>query len=142
MGSGTNHCLSPMEWNHLMKTVTCCVIFAILIMPIQAGAAGTSSLGVPPNSPTDRGSTEVLIREAARAADHAWEEFHRAAIEGTLASPALQAGIERQLHEVRALLMEARKAERANQISSVKSTTRKIFTITDIILQASRERKS
>ena len=90
----------------------------------------------------ERESTAAPIREAARATEEAWEEFHGAAIGGTLASPALQSKIEQQLHEVRSLLMEARKAERANKVDSVKTLTQKILQITDNIIQASRERKS
>jgi len=111
--------------------------FAILGLPGSAPA-----WGAPPNSPVDQESTTILIRRAAHAADEAWEEFHRAAIGGTLASPVLQSQIERQLHEIRSLLMDARKAERDNQPDLVKALTQEIFEITDIIIQSSRERKS
>jgi precorrin-6B methylase 2 len=83
-----------------------------------------------------------MIREAAMAADRAWEEFHAAAIGGTLASPDLQATIEVHLHEMRKLLMEARQAERNQQHESARQMTREILHITNTIIQASRERKS
>lgn len=82
-----------------------------------------------------------LIYQSSQATEEAWEEFHAAAIGGTLASPAVQSSIERQLHEARALLMEARKAERDNQFDSVNSLTQKIQQITQNIVQASREKK-
>ncbi len=82
-----------------------------------------------------------LIREAALATEHAWEEFHAAAIGGTLASPLVQVTIEQQLHEARALLMQARIARREQQYEAVDDITKKIQTITQQIIQASRERK-
>ena len=103
---------------------------------------GAWALGSPPESPPVRETpADNLILKAARAADHAWEEFHRAAIGGTLASPALQVAIEGQLHEVRALLLEARKADRAQQFHSVEAMTEKIFALTNTIVQESQERK-
>ena len=83
-----------------------------------------------------------LIRQAADATEQAWEEFHDAAIQGTLASPLVQVTIESQLHEVRRLLMEARKAERAQDYHSVKKLTKQVQEITQNIIQESRERKS
>ncbi|MEX0828854.1 MAG: hypothetical protein WD032_01280 [Nitrospirales bacterium] len=88
-----------------------------------------------------RDESTQLIRQAAHATDEAWEEFHAAAIEGTLASPLIQVTIEGQLHEARRLLMEARKAERSQDYQSVKDMTQQIQEITQNIIQASRERK-
>ena len=82
-----------------------------------------------------------LIREAAHATEQAWEEFHTAAIEGTLASPVIQVTIEGQLHEVRALLMQARIAKRSQDYQAVKDITQQIHEITQNIIQASRKRK-
>jgi len=103
--------------------------------------------GLAPSSAhsSEEGVTQLeatqFIRNAAQATDHAWEEFHAAAIEGTLASPLTQVTIEGQLHEVRRLLMEARKAERSQHYQSVKEITEQIQEITQNIIQASRERK-
>jgi DNA-binding protein YbaB len=82
-----------------------------------------------------------LIRDAAHATEQAWEEFHAAAIEGTLASPLIQVTIEGQLHEVRGLLMQARIAKRSEDYQLVKDITEQINEITQNIIQASRERK-
>ena len=95
----------------------------------------SSGEGVSPEEATQ------LIRKAAHATDQSWEEFHAAAIEGTLASPLIQVTIESQLHEVRRLLMEARKGERSQDYPSVKELTQKIQAIAENIIQASRERK-
>ncbi len=82
-----------------------------------------------------------FIREAANATEQAWEEFHTSAIEGTLASPLVQVTIERQLHEARGLLMEARKAKRSQDYQSVQHITRLVQELTHHIILASRERK-
>lgn len=81
------------------------------------------------------------IRTAVHATDQAWEEFHAAAIEGTLASPLVQITIEGQLHEARDFLMQARKAKRSQDYQSVKEMTHRIQTISQNIIQASRVRK-
>ncbi|MDR4495638.1 MAG: hypothetical protein R3B74_14730 [Nitrospirales bacterium] len=124
-----------------MKISACRISLALFMFIIFATSVGAHAQGAPPEPSVQLTSTTNLIHRAAQAADHAWEEFHRAAIEGTLASPAIQVAIENQLHEVRALLMEARRADRAQQFNSVKIMTEKIFIITQHIVQASQERK-
>lgn len=121
-------------WLHLSAVI-------LLSFILINGFGGTPAYGVPPDVTHAQQEARNLILQSAQATEHAWEEFHRAAIGGTLASPAVQSMIEGQLHEVRALLMEARKAERAEQFGSVKSLTQKILQITQEIVQASRERK-
>jgi len=111
-------------------------IFLIVFMTgLAPSSAHSSGEGVSQDEATQ------YIRNAAQATDRAWEEFHAAAIEGTLASPLIQVTIEGQLHEVRRLLMEARKAERSQHYQSVKEMTQQIQEITQNIIQASRERK-
>jgi hypothetical protein len=115
---------------HMMWSMT----FMLLItwgIPSQ----GLSGEGVSQTEATQ------LIRQAADATEQAWEEFHDAAIQGTLASPLVQVTIESQLHEVRRLLMEARKAKRAQDYPSVKKLTQHVQEITQNIIQESRERK-
>ena len=114
-------------------------VLCLIILPWIFG--GTLAYGVSPEGAQEQEEARDLIHQAAQATEQAWEEFHSAAIGGTLASPAVQSGIERQLHEVRALLMEARKADRADNYDSVKSLTQKIIQITQNIVQASREKK-
>ena len=110
----------------------------ILIQLIIGGTpsqANSSGEGVSQHEATQ------LIRKAAHATEEAWEEFHAAAIEGTLASPVIQVTIEGQLHEVRALLMQARIAKRSQDYQAVKDITQQIHEITQNIIKASRERK-
>jgi hypothetical protein len=126
---------------HTIKTrplsQACVLILSILLW----GNGGTLVYGVPPAEEQEQGKARALIHESAQAIEYAWEEFHQAAIGGTLASPAVQSRIEHQLHEVRALLMQARQAERAGQHVSVKSLTQDILKITQDIVHASREKK-
>ncbi|HNP60094.1 MAG TPA: hypothetical protein PKM72_04585 [Nitrospirales bacterium] len=114
------------------------ILFLSCIPMIQGG---TPVYGVPPVAAQEQEGSRGLIYQASQATEQAWEEFHAAAIGGTLASPAVQSSIERQLHEARALLMEARKAERDNQFDAVNTLTQKIMQITQNIVQASREKK-
>jgi hypothetical protein len=124
-----------------MQTTFTYMFCALLLTITSWGSGGTLVYGVPPTAAQDQQEARDLIYQSAQATEQAWEEFHAAAIGGTLASPTVQTSIERQLHEVRSLLMEARKAERDNQYDSVKSLTHKILQITQNIVQASREKK-
>jgi|GEM_PF-822754 len=121
----------------LASYLTC--FLCLIILSWMLG--GTPAYGVPPAGTQEQEEARNLIYQSAQATEQAWEEFHAAAIGGTLASPAVQSSIERQLHEARALLMEARQADRAKQFDSVKSLTQRILEITQNIVQASREKK-
>jgi len=116
-------------------------LLAVVVLIMTWALGGTPVYGVPPSAPEGQKESRALIYQSAQATEHAWEEFHAAAIGGTLASPAVQSSIERQLHQARALLMEARKADRAQQFAEVKSLTQQILEITQNIVQASREKK-
>ena len=111
------------------------LIFIQLITLGTPSQANSSGEGVSQDEATQ------LIRKAAHATEEAWEEFHAAAIEGTLASPLIQVTIEGQLHEARGLLMRARIAKRSQDYQAVKDITEQITEITQNIIQASRERK-
>lgn len=108
---------------------------------IQIITLGTPSQATSSGEGASRDEATQLIRKAAHATEEAWEEFHAAAIEGTLASPLIQVTIEGQLHEARGLLMQARIAKRSQDYQAVKDITEQIKKITQNIIQASRERK-
>ena len=108
---------------------------------IQLIALGTPSQANSSGEEVSQDEATQLIQEAAHATEKAWEEFHAAATEGTLASPLIQVTIEGQLHEARGLLMQARIAKRSQDYQAVKDTTKQIQEITQNIIQASRERK-
>ena len=113
----------------------------VLIVIFFPGPWEVHGQSQPASDAATEGASRQLIHDAAHAVDEAWEEFHRAAIGGTLASPAVQTQIERQLHEARGLLMEARKAEKRGDHRSVKTMTDKLFTLSHEIILASREKK-
>ena len=113
----------------------------LLVAFLLGSPGGALSQGASPVMTKEQTESRQLIHGAAQAVDEAWEEFHSAAIGGTLASPAVQTKIETQLHEARALLMEARKAERRGDHESVKIMTDELFELSNEIVQASREKK-
>lgn len=118
------------------QIVSLLLVYSLFWVTGEAASRGAS----PVSSPEDV-TSQQLIRNAAQSVDSAWEEFHQAAIGGTLASPAVQTKIETQLHEARALLMEARKAARRGDHQSVKEITTRLFYLSNEIVEASRERK-
>jgi hypothetical protein len=81
------------------------------------------------------------VHEAEHAVDHAWEVYHRAALGGTIASPALQVEIEQHLHEARTLVTEAQKAAEHGDGRRVKQLVREISTHTSHAIEGSKERK-
>ncbi len=123
--------------NRIKDTMHCMLAIALILFvagltPSPAHSSGEGG---------SRDEATQLIRQAADATEHAWEEFHDAAIQGTLASPLMQVTIEGQLHEVRGLLMQARIAKRSQDYQSVNAITQQIQEITENIIEASRERK-
>ena len=101
--------------------------------PVWAGHAG---LHFHPRSPME----ESLYR-ADKNVDEAWEAFHQAALGGTLASPAVQTQIERDLHESRLLLVKARTAARDNDEHVVSLLTARIEELSTHIKEQSRRPK-
>lgn len=81
------------------------------------------------------------VSRAGRNVEEAWEAFHRAALGGTLASPAIQAKIERDLHEARRLLAAARAAAQISDHRAVSTYTRRIEDMSARIQHDSRMRK-
>ena len=103
------------------------------IDPVWAGHAGPH---LHPRSPM-----QESLYLADKNVEEAWEAFHRAALGGTLASPAVQTQIERDLHESRLLLVDARKAARDNDTRAVSSLTSRIGKISTRIKEKSRRQK-
>ena len=78
---------------------------------------------------------------ADKNVNEAWEAFHRAALGGTLASPAIQTQIEQDLHASRLLLVDARKAAQDNDARAVSSLTTRIGEISTRIKEKSQRQK-
>lgn len=81
------------------------------------------------------------VHEAEHAVDHAWEVYHRAALGGTVASPALQADIEQHLHEARTLVTQAQEAAERGDKRQVDRLVGEIKIHTSQAIEGSKEQK-
>jgi len=81
------------------------------------------------------------VHEAEHAVDHAWEVYHRAALGGTVASPALQAEIEQHLHEARTLVTQAQEAAEKGDNRQVQRLLDEIKIHTSQAIEGSKEQK-
>ena len=82
-----------------------------------------------------------VVQEAEHRVDHAWEIYHRAALGGTIASPALQAQIEQHLHDARTLMTQAQEAADREDTGKVKRLVGEIKIHTAQAIQGSKEQK-
>lgn len=112
-----------------------------LTVLIMTGGLTLSHAGEIHTHEEGSGETQELIHQAGHAVDHAWEAFHKAALGGTLASPALQMKIEKALGAARGLLVEARDAAEQGEDGRVKRLTSQIKDISDQIIKDSQRRK-
>ena len=81
------------------------------------------------------------VHKAQHEVDRAWEVFHKAALGGTLASPAVQADVEQALHESRGLLVKAREAADRGDWTTLKPLLDRIHTLTKRAIAESQEQK-
>jgi len=81
------------------------------------------------------------VHEAAHDVDHAWEVYHRAALGGTVASPALQAEIEEHLHEARTLITQALEAAQQGDKRQAESLVKQVQVHTAQAIEGSKEQK-
>lgn len=81
------------------------------------------------------------VHEAEHDVDHAWEVYHRAALGGTVASPALQADIEQHLHEARTLVTQAQEAAERGEKRQVDRLVAEIKIHTSQSIKGSKEQK-
>jgi hypothetical protein len=82
-----------------------------------------------------------LVHEANHEVDHAWEVYHRAALGGTVASPALQAEIEQHLHEARTLVTQAQEAVDRGDERKVEELVKQVRLHTTQAIKGSKEQK-
>jgi len=82
-----------------------------------------------------------VIHEAAHDVDHAWEVYHRAALGGTVASPALQVAIEEHLHEARTLITQALEVAERGDNREVERLIQQVRVHTTQAIQGSKESK-
>ena len=81
------------------------------------------------------------VHDAEHDVDHAWEVYHRAALGGTVASPALQAEIEEHLHEARTLVTQAQEAAERGDASQVQRLVSQVKLHTTHAIEGSKEHK-
>lgn len=81
------------------------------------------------------------VHEAEHSVDHAWEVYHRAALGGTVASPALQAEIEQHLHEARTLITQAQEAAERGDKRQVDRLVGQVKVHTTQAIHGSKEQK-
>src|SRR5687768_5484462 len=104
---------------------------------------GTSSLQAGPINPGGHPHPvhAQAVHEAEHSVDHAWEVYHRAALGGTIASPALQVEIEQHLHEARTLVTQAQEAAERGDKRQVERLIVKIEIHTSHAIKGSKEHK-
>lgn len=81
------------------------------------------------------------VHDAEHEVDHAWEVYHRAALGGTVASPALQAEIEEHLHEARTLIPQAQEAAERGDKRQVERLVGQVKIHTTHAIEGSKEQK-
>jgi hypothetical protein len=118
--------------------------FIALVIGISFGALlGAATVQAGPIDP-DRNphpETAKVVHEAEHTVDHAWEVYHRAALGGTVASPALQAEIEQHLHEARTLVTQAQEAADRGDKRQVDRLVGQIKIHTSHAIEGSKEQK-
>lgn len=104
---------------------------------------GTSSLHAGPIDSSGHAHEDKahLVHEANHEVDHAWEVYHRAALGGTVASPALQAEIEQHLHEARTLVTQAQEAVDRGDERKVEDLVKQVKLHTSQAIEGSKEQK-
>ncbi|MEO5956298.1 MAG: hypothetical protein ABIR36_11500 [Nitrospiraceae bacterium] len=104
---------------------------------------GASPLQAGPIDPARHPHPESAkaVHEAEHDVDHAWEVYHRAALGGTVASPALQADIEEHLHEARTLITQAQEAAERGDTRQVQRLVSQVKAHTTKAIEGSKEQK-
>ena len=104
---------------------------------------GTSPLQADPIDPGrhPRPENAQAVHDAEHDVDQAWEVYHRAALGGTVASPALQADIEQHLHEARTLVTQAHEAAEQGDERQVQRLVSQVKVHTTMAIEGSKEQK-
>ena len=104
---------------------------------------GTSPLQADPIDPAQHPHQDnaQMVHEAEHDVDQAWEVYHRAALGGTVASPALQAEIEQHLHEARTLITQAQEAAERGDERQVQRLVSQVKVHTTKAIEGSKEQK-
>jgi hypothetical protein len=116
----------------------------ILLLGIVLSALlGASPLKADPIDPArhPQPNKTQTVHEVEHDVDQAWEIYHRAALGGTVASPALQAEIEQHLHEARTLVTQAQEAAEQGDERQVQRLVSQVKIHTTKAIEGSKEQK-
>ena len=110
----------------------------VLIALLGASSLHAGPIDSPGQAHQDKAQ---LVHKANHEVDHAWEIYHRAALGGTVASPALQAEIEQHLHEARTLVTQAQEAADRGDKRQVEELIKQVRLHTTQAIKGSKEQK-
>jgi len=110
----------------------------LLLALLGASSLHASPIDSPGHAHQDKAR---LVHEANHEVDQAWEIYHRAALGGTVASPAIQADIEQHLHEARTLVTQAQEAAERGDDRQVEALCKQVRLHTTQAIEGSKERK-
>jgi hypothetical protein len=110
----------------------------VLIALLGASSLHAGPIESPGHAHQDKAQ---LVHQANHEVDHAWEVYHRAALGGTVASPALQAEIEQHLHEARTLVTQAQEAAERGDERQVEDLVKQVRLHTTHAIEGSKEPK-
>ncbi len=110
----------------------------VLIALLGASSLHAGPIDSPGQAHQDKAQ---LVHKANHEVDHAWEVYHRAALGGTVASPALQAEIEQHLHEARTLVTQAQEAADRGDKRQVEALIKQVRLHTAQAIKGSKEQK-
>ncbi|MEQ1679711.1 MAG: hypothetical protein E8D52_06730 [Nitrospira sp.] len=110
----------------------------VLIALLGASSLHAGPIDSPGHAHQDKAQ---LVHKANHEVDQAWEVYHRAALGGTVASPALQAEIEQHLHEARTLVTQAQEAADRGDKRQVEALIKQVRLHTTQAIKGSKEQK-
>ncbi len=110
----------------------------VLIMLLGASPIQADPINPAQHPQPDKAQT---VHQANHDVDQAWEIYHRAALGGTVASPALQAEIEQHLHEARTLITQAQEAAERGDEREVQRLVSQVKVHTTKAIEGSKEQK-
>ncbi|WP_413936438.1 SDR family oxidoreductase [Nitrospira sp. BLG_1] len=142
--AGSSGTLNRISINPICKktSIVTTKLMLLLGIPLMALLAVSSLQAGPIDVPGHPQQKAVqLVHEAEHEVDHAWEVYHRAALEGTVASPKLQSKIEEHLHQARTLITQAHEAADHGDQRQVEALIKQVHIHTAHAIEGSKESK-
>ena len=116
------------------------ILFPGIVLIALLGASSLQAGSIDPAQHPHQDKAQ-MVHEAEHDVDQAWEVYHRAALGGTVASPALQADIEQHLHEARTLITQAQEAAERGDEQQVQRLVSQVKDHTAKAIEGSKEQK-